>query len=330
MPLLNDLSLARRFSLLSLLVLVAVALPTVALMQRLLAEQQFVENEFRGTPAALALLDATVALQEHRLQSLLRLTGQPEAEAPRQQAKANAEAALAKAQALLPPAEGLAERQDTINAAFAQLAQQVGQDQLAGRESFDRHGALLRQLDDLSSHVLAASGLLLDPEAGNYFLIIAGFQEGKTVVDQLAQLHDLGFAVLRQKGASPLDLNQLAAVKSRLEDRERFFQQNLELAVERAGVELDDALKAKIGDARQGVAASVALVEQTFLGFSPDLDKAPADYSAAMKQARRAQTELTQALSQRVAQALESRARTLTVFVYGLGIALLLLLALLA
>jgi methyl-accepting chemotaxis protein len=271
-----------------------------------------------------------VALQEHRLQSLLRLTGQPEAETPRQQAQAQVQAALRKAQALLPDAAGLAERQQKIDAGFALLATEVGQDKLAGREAFDRHGSLLRELDDLSAQVLAASGLLLDPEAGNYFLIIAGFQEGKTVVDQLAQLHDLGFAVLRQKGASPLDLNQLAAVKARLEDRQRFFLQNLALAQERASVALDEALKAKVAAASQGVGASVALVEQTFLGFSPDLDKAPAEYSAALRQARTAQTELTQALSQRVAAALDARATELAVFVYGLGGVLLLLLGLLA
>lgn len=75
---LKDLSLAKRFSLLSLMVVLALALPTAALMQRLFAEQQFVQREYQGTPAAVALLEATTAVQEHRLQSFLRLSGQPE------------------------------------------------------------------------------------------------------------------------------------------------------------------------------------------------------------------------------------------------------------
>lgn len=221
---LRDASLARRFSLLSLLVVIAVALPTAALMQRLFAEQHFVRNEVQGTPAALSLLDAIAAVQEHRLQSFLRLNGQADAEGPRRAAHAKARGALQQVASMLPVAPGLEAKYQAIRDGFEKLAAEVADDKLAGREAYDRHGVLLRQLDDFSALVLAASGLLFDPEPGNYFLIIAGFQEGKTVVDQLAQLHDLGFNVLRQKGASPLDLNQLAAVKARLEDRGRFFQ----------------------------------------------------------------------------------------------------------
>ena len=327
---LRDQSLARRFSLLSLLVVIAVALPTAGLMQRLFAEQQFVQREFQGTPAAVALLEASTAVQAHRLQSFLRLSGQPEVETARRAAEQQAQAALAAVGPLLPAADGLAQRHTDIVTAFATLAAEVAQDKLAGREAFDRHGALLRQLDDLSAHSLAASGLLLDPEASNYFLIIAGFQEGKTVVDQLAQLHDLGYSVLRQKGASPLDLNQLAAAKARLEDRERFFQQNLELAQQRAGFAPDEALQARIAAARAGVAQSLQRVEQTFMGFSPDFDQAPADYAAALKAAIDAQAALTQALSQHVAAALAQRAGQLSAFVYGLSAVLLGLLGLLA
>ena len=327
---LKDLSLAKRFSLLSLMVVLALALPTAALMQRLFAEQQFVQREVQGTPAAMALLDATTAVQEHRLQSFLRLSGQPEVESARKAAEQKAQAALRQAGPLLPDADGLQQRHADILSAFDKLASEVSQDKLAGREAFDRHVALLRQLDDLSAHSLAASGLLLDPEASNYFLIIAGFQEGKTVVDQLAQLHDLGFSVLRQKGASPLDLNQLSATKARLEDRERFFQQNLELAQQRAGFAPEPALQERINAARQGVAQSLQRVEQTFLGFSPDLEVPPADYSAALKSAIAAQTDLTQALSQRVAAALEQRAMELSTFVYGLSVLLLALLGFLA
>ena len=327
---LKDQSLVARFTLLSLLVVLAVAVPTGALMQRLFAEQSFVRKEFQGTPAALSLLDTIGAVQEHRLHSFLKLSGQPDSEGPRQAAQAKAQAALKAVESVLPDEEGLRKRLNDAQKAFALLATEVAQDKLAGREAFDRHGALLRQLDDLSAHVLAASGLLLDPEAGNYFLIIAGFQEGKTVVDQLAQLHDLGFNVLRQKGASPLDLNQLAATKARLEDRARFFQQNLELASERAGVALDDDLQKRVAAAKEGVAQSIALVDQTFLGFSPDLDKPPADYSQALQSALQAQTRLTQALSQHVAASLEARANALVAFVYGLSALLLALLAFLA
>jgi methyl-accepting chemotaxis protein len=330
MAALRDLSLARRFSMLSLLVLLAVAVPTALLLERVIAEQRFVRTEHAGTPAALALGDAIAALQEHRLHSFLRLSGDPAAEAPRAAAQSQSTQALAKVRAALPDAPGLVERLDAIDAELKKLAAEVTQEQLVARAAFDRHGQLLTQADDLSAHVLAASGLLLDPEASNYFLIIAGFQEGKTVVDQLAQLHDLGVAVLRQKGASPLDLNQIAATKARLEDRERFFLQNLTLAQERAGLTIDDTLKSRLDAARQGVKRSLERVNTTFLGFSPDWDQKPEDYSKALRDAIAAQRALTQTLSERVAASLDERANTLAAFFTGLALVLGVLLGTLA
>ncbi len=326
----GDMSLARRFSLLSLLIVVAVALPTVALMQRVVQELQFVRMEHAGTPAALALLDTVTAIQEHRLQSFLRLSGVAEAESKRQAAFKDAQQRLTQARSVLPDATGLAERAATIETALQALGSDIGKEKLGARDAFDRHTELLRQMDDLSSHVLAASGLLQDPEPANYFLIIAGFQEGKTVVDQLAQLHDLGVGVLRQKGATALDLNQLAAVKARLEDRERFFIQNIDLAVERAEVELGDELKGKIAAARTGVTAAIKLVDLTFLGMSPDWDRPPADFSAQFKKALSAQEDLTRALAQRVASSLDARATALTTFAAGLSLVLFSLMGILA
>jgi methyl-accepting chemotaxis protein len=319
---LRDLSLVKRFSLLSLMVLVALLIPLGLLMQRLVAEQQFVRNEHAGTPAALALLDGIIALQEHRLHAFLKLSGQAEAEAARAQAEQRVQQRLAGLPERLPSAAGLGERAEAIRNGFKTLAAEVAQDKLAAREAYDRHLQLLDLTRDLSAHVLAASGLLLDPEASNYFLIIAGFQEGTTVVDQLAQLHDLGFAVLRQKGASPLDLNQLAALKARLEDRQRFFSLNLELAQQRAGIVFSEDEAQRVGAARDGISRSIEAVTQTFLGMSPDWDRKPEDYSAQLRAAVEAQTTLTRTLSQRVVQALDERARLLTVFSASLTLGL--------
>ena len=319
---LRDLSLVKRFSLLSLMVLVALLIPLGLLMQRLVAEQQFVRNEHAGTPAALALLDGIIAFQEHRLHAFLKLSGQAEAEAARAQAEQRVQQRLAGLPELLPSAAGLGERAEAIRNGFKTLAAEVAQDKLAAREAYDRHLQLLDLTRDLSAHVLAASGLLLDPEASNYFLIIAGFQEGTTVVDQLAQLHDLGFAVLRQKGASPLDLNQLAALKARLEDRQRFFSLNLELAQQRAGIVFSEDEAQRVGAARDGISRSIEAVTQTFLGMSPDWDRKPEDYSAQLRAAVEAQTTLTRTLSQRVVQALDERARLLTVFSASLTLGL--------
>jgi methyl-accepting chemotaxis protein len=325
----RSVSLARRFTLLSALIMLAVALPTVGLMQRVLAEQQFVSREFAGTPPALALLETVTQLQNHRLQSVLGLSGQADAKAARASAEQSTTAALAAARKVLPDEGGMLKRLDDIEAAFKALAQDVAGDKLAAREAFERHNTVLKQIDDLSAHNLANSGLLLDPEATNYFFIIAGFQEGKTVIDQLAQLHDLGVMVLRQKGATSLDLNQLASVTARLEDRERFLLQNLELAREVAQAEITPELDAKLKATQASMQGSVNLVQQTFLGMSPDWDVKPEVYSASLRKAIDNQRDFSNTVVGEVEARLAARAAQLRWFVIGLGLTLAVILSVL-
>ncbi len=318
----RSVSLARRFTLLSVLILAAVALPTVGLMQKVLEEQQFVSREFAGARPALALIDTVTHVQSHRLHSVLSLSAQADAKPARAAAEAATLKALSDIKPVLPDEGDMPKRLQDIEAAFKALAADVAGDKLGAREAFERHNAVLKQMDDLMAHNLANSGLLLDPEAANYFFIIAGFQEGKTVIDQLAQLHDLGVMVLRQKGATSLDLNQLAAVTARLEDRERFLLQNLELARDVAKAPMSPELEARLKATQAGVKASVALVQQTFLGMSPDWDMKPEVFSAKLQQAIQDQRTFSNTVVSEVEARLSARATQLKLFVIALGIVL--------
>ena len=327
---LQNLTLAKRFSLLSLLILLAVAMPTGAFMHRVIGDLNFIRSELAGVGPTVALLKGVKDIQQHRLQSVLQLSGQAEAQAPRAMALDAARQSLMQALDLAPTGADWTEAIPSALKALDGLAKAVAENQTTSRESFDAHSALLRQLDDVIAKVLAESGLLLDPEASNYFFIIAGFQEGKTVIDQLAQLHDLGYTVLRQKGASPLDLNQLAAVKARLEDRERFVVQNMGLAKQIAGDEWPTEIGDRLAQAQKGVATSLDKVNLTFLGMSPDWDVKPEDYAATLQSAIQSQRAFTDAVVTDVQQRLEARARTLTLVSGTLMVALLGLLGLLS
>jgi methyl-accepting chemotaxis protein len=327
---LQNLTLAKRFSLLSLLILLAVAMPTGAFMHRVLGDLSFIRGELGGVAPTVALLKGVTELQKHRLQSGLQLSGQADAQGPRVTALESARKLLTEAQALAPPDSEWAKDITGILKALDALAKSVNDNQTTNRESFDAHSLLLRQLDDVIAKVLADSGLLLDPEASNYFFIIAGFQEGKTVIDQLAQLHDLGYTVLRQKGASALDLNQIAAVKARLEDRERFVVQNMGLAKRLTGDAWPSEIGERLAKAQQGVATSIEKVNLTFLGMSPDWDVKPEDYATALQAAIQSQRDFTDAVVTDVQQRLQSRATTLTVFSGTLMLLLVALLGLLA
>ncbi|MFO1249787.1 MAG: methyl-accepting chemotaxis protein [Inhella sp.] len=149
----RDLSLQRRFTLLPLFILLAVALPTAGWLNRLFDEQASVRAQSNGSPAALALLQANTALQEHRLHSLLRLSGQADQEG----AQAQAAAHLQSLHAAPPEQAVLRERLDTLEKRLKQLAADVSTEKLAARESFDRHGELLRQVQSGAQQVHTAS-----------------------------------------------------------------------------------------------------------------------------------------------------------------------------
>ncbi|WP_374436044.1 methyl-accepting chemotaxis protein [Inhella sp.] len=149
----RDLSLQRRFTLLLLFILLAVALPTAGWLNRLFDEQASVRAQSNRRPAALALLQANTALQEHRLHSLLRLSGQADQEG----AQAQAAAHLQSLHAAPPEQAVLRERLDTLEKTLKQLAADVSTEKLAARESFDRHGELLRQVQSGAQQVHTAS-----------------------------------------------------------------------------------------------------------------------------------------------------------------------------
>ena len=325
-------TLFQRFMLLAVLVALMVLIPTAVLVQRTFGELQAVRAELAGTPAARSLLELLTELQRHRLLSLRRLTGDAAAEPARVESQQAAVKHFERLQQQLDHAGGASDLLDAAQRAgqtFGKLAGEVARENLAARESFTHHIELANALDDLSARVLAHSGLLRDTDPASYFYIIAGFQEGKAVVELLAQLNDLGTMVLVAKGATPLDLNQIASIRATLEDRNRFFAQNLLLAQQYGGKPMPPALQAAAKAASTGLRAAIELAEQTFLGMSPDWTVSRDTFSAGIGRAITAQRALTAQLSTSVVAELGAREQRLALFVgvLGLGLTLLLMLS---
>ncbi len=326
---LHRLTLGQRFAVLGALVFLVVALLTALLFHNVWSQRQVARQALAGTPAALSLLELASQLQAHRLYSAQELSNDASAGAQRQTVLVRLDETLARLVTqlrALPDDAALNEGVASLNKTLSQLAGEVQQQKMTVRESFDRHGELLRQVDDLSARVLTVSGLLLDPDVSSYFFIIAGFQEGKTVVEQLAQLSELGATVLANKGASPLDLNQLAAIRAKLEDRDRFFSQTLMLAQNYGGRLLTPALDTALAKSGEGIRTAMDLVQVTFLGMSPDWSVPREQYLGQMRQAIGAQQALTQSIAQAVVAELQRRESSLTRFLILVSLGLLLVL----
>ena len=313
------------------MVTLMVVVPCGVLLQRAFSERDTVRAELEGTPAVLAVLELLNEVQGHRLLSLRRLTGDATAEEARRQSQQKVMAQFGKLRQHLVQTAGAAPLigalEQTGNA-FSKLADEVGTDNLTARESFNRHIEIGAALDDLSARLLAHSGLLLDADPASHFYIIAGLQEGKAVTELLAQLQDVGQMVLAHKGATALDLNQIAALRATLEDRNRFFTQNLMLAQQFGGEPMSHELQTAAKAASTGLRSGIELAQQTFLGMSPDWSVTRESFAGAIGLGIKAQRELTGKLAASVVADLHERESKLTNFVGILTLSLLVLMLL--
>jgi len=326
----SRLNLSQRFAVLGVLTVGLLAVVAALLVHNLWAQRDGARRAVAGTPAALSLQSLASELQRHRLYSGRLLGNDAGATAAQQHSRQQVEHLLQRLGqdlAALPEAASLQSALQEVRQRYETLVADVQQQKMTVRESFDRHGELLRMLDDLSAQVLLVSGLLLDADAARHLFIVAGFQEGKTVMDQLAQLHELGTMVLANKGASPLDLHQLAAIHARLEDRDRFFAQTLMLARQHGARLLTPALEQALQQAAAGIRQALEQVQLTFLGISPDWSVLPADYGKPLEQAMQAQQALTRGIAEGVVAELQARERALAWSLVAVLAVLVLLLA---
>ena len=328
------LSLRRRFSILGIVVALLVGPPCAAWMARQLEERAALARERAGLAPALALVAAHDALALHRHLSLRQLSGDAAAAPPRAAAQRSAEQAMAAAaQALAGQAEATRRPLDEARRQFAQLAAAVARDDLQARAAFDQHQPPIDALADTMARLLAESGLLYDGAPRTHHLVIAGLQEGPAIVSLLGQLRTLGSTALANKGATPLDLNQIAALHAQLVHRLRFFQANVAAAQDHHAAAEDDHAAAQ-GDHAAGqqpvaraMEAALALTQKNFLGFEADWSAPKDEYFAVLGTAIERQTQLAHDTARAIAATLDASSRRIEQRILALGSSFALLLA---
>jgi methyl-accepting chemotaxis protein len=329
--LLADVPVARKFLLLSVIAMVAVAAPAVLAVRAGLETMATARNESRGIAPAGALLEALRLTQQHRGLSANVLSGNAAMRAQREAKQAEVDKALAAAQAAmktLGDATG-EQRLDALQRDWSALHGAVAGGALAAPDSFARHTALITRQLELLELVTDASGMALDPKAGTYYLIQSVLTHLPRLTESLGQARAKGSAVLHRGEIRPEDRVQFAA----LLDSARLHARNARGALEKAV-----AAEARIGAlAGTTLAAAGTASDEAFRLIEVELVKAekpalaPADYFKATTVRIDAQFALIDdafraldtLLAERVAQARQQLALLLAL-VLGLGLAALL------
>ena len=202
----NNLAFAVKMSLLGLLTVVMVLVPTVPLTKQLSANVEFNAQELSGIAPSKFAGALLAGLQQHRGLSSFTLTGADQSQ--RVQAANAVDNFFAKLSesvqsGLQLPA--LAKQIQQLDKDWQRLQSQVAAGSLTPAESFSQHTQIIDVLvQDIQNQILDSSGLSYDPVAESYHLIIGALQNAPRLMEDVSQVRGNGAALLRSGTQDPV------------------------------------------------------------------------------------------------------------------------------
>ncbi|MBL8302657.1 MAG: hypothetical protein JNM26_07790, partial [Ideonella sp.] len=220
---------------------------------------RFTTNEIAGVEAARGVVETVERVQLHRGLTNRVLSGDAAARQPQQEAAASLKQALARLDAGLATYSGTAVQTawGTLRPALQKIADGAHASQRAA--AFAEHSAAVAGLRQLLVRLAEQSGLLLDPEAGTFFLMDLAVERLLPWSETIATTRGVAAAALARGDVSTTErvqvLSRMDAVDQHLAD----VRDKLE-ALERAGI----ARPASTGPAMEASESFVARVRTVF------------------------------------------------------------------
>jgi methyl-accepting chemotaxis protein len=209
-----NLPIGQKFVLIAVLAVAMAALPLWHAVADTWGRLQSTRTEAAGLAPAGALLKLIQLSQQHRGLSSLALSGNAPAWDQRQAKQAEVERALEQVRQTMASlgAPALDRQVAGILSGFAIVAREVGDKSIAAPESFARQSALIDQQFVLLEGILDTSTLVLDPEAGTYYLVTAALSHLPQLSESLGRMRARGAFMLGKGEATPEQRGQVAAL----------------------------------------------------------------------------------------------------------------------
>ena len=199
MSFLQNLTLSRKFTLIGVLAAAMLTLPAAIVVHRDLQTMGSASTSAAGLPAAKAALDLIQRTQQHRGLAAVEIGGNPaiagERVAKRQQVD-SALATLRTATDALPGAAALASRWQAVADDWHTLVSTLDQKSLDGKQSFERHTALVSHALALLRDISQASGIVLAAQPADYFLQDGVLTHLVRMAESVGQLRAIGAPML--------------------------------------------------------------------------------------------------------------------------------------
>lgn len=219
------LKLWQKYALVSTLALTMMGVSTALALHDRYQIWQATQDEVAGLPAARQLTKLLQLTQQHRGLSASWLSGNDSVGPARQTRQIEVERAsqaTRTALATLAMSSGrsdLLSLMDEIDIAWRSVATASLTRTIQPPESFRRHGAIIAQELKLLEQIIDASGLVLDPEASSYYLIVATLDNLPHLAESLGQARARGTAILASQSKTPDDqaFSSIIASSARLQ-----------------------------------------------------------------------------------------------------------------
>ncbi|OGS99263.1 MAG: hypothetical protein A3F73_06460 [Gallionellales bacterium RIFCSPLOWO2_12_FULL_59_22] len=228
MALMGRLGIARKFALLGLMSLAAMAVVTYSLFASLDQVISFSQRELKGFELIGPIPRVVQTMQQHRGLSAGFLGGDKAMDADRNMMEKTVTGALRAMEAGLPPDLASGEALRRIKDDWARLREErLG---LTVAESFAAHTGLIDRVQSFEVMIADEYALILDPEINTYYLIDTIVNKLPHVIEHLGQLRAFGTGILAGKHASPQQQAEISALMAKLDDAIADLNVNLDKA----------------------------------------------------------------------------------------------------
>jgi len=225
--LMRRLRLPTKLGLLATALLLPLLVICVLLVQRLGSDIRFTEDERHGVELVAQLGEVVGAVQTHRGQTNMLLSGSRAVQPALESTRAALRSSLAATQALMAQqaALGLDSEWSQLNGRLERLS---ATEALAPAQAFEQHTALIADLRRLVYTVGERSGLLFDPEPASYFLMDMVVSRTMGWSESLGRIRGLGAGQLSLPAPQP---EAVAGLRMQL-DRLQADTQDLRFAMD--------------------------------------------------------------------------------------------------
>ncbi|MDR7270835.1 methyl-accepting chemotaxis protein [Pelomonas saccharophila] len=222
---LTGLTISRKLMLLTLLVLIAISIPSAFQVRQARELAQAAQGELDGMAPARQLVRLTQLTQQHRGLSAALLGGNDSVQAARSAKNAEVAKQVASVDAMLKDggsvSEAMRQTWQDARTRWDKLSGEVGAKALKAAESSTLHAQLIAVYFKLLDQLVDQSGLILDPEADTYFLISATLTRLPMATEALGQARARGAGFLAEGKISPEGRTLLAGLVQQAEDQHR-------------------------------------------------------------------------------------------------------------